>query len=415
MKKKIISMLILSNIILNCSAFSITTKADVNSARNEYEQLSKKVEQLEHEVQKYDDKISNLTVQINQNEAKEKDLINKIKATTQNIKDTEKETNEKEEILGDRLRALYENGKGSNYISVIFGSQSLGDLIRNISSVKQIISIDKGLIKELADKKEALSEQREDLRNQHAKIADINNEIKTQKEQTEAAKKDEQKLVDQANKQKAEYDKKFLAVEERNLVKSLEDVVNSSNSSSFSIQSALAQLQVLYDSQLKSPTVKNEVKSAIDKGHANYNIAKNRENNKSVSRSAINNDEAYKIIASGNGSQVIQAVLKEAYKHLGTDYIWGAAGPTNFDCSGLTSYCYRVAAGIDIGRTTYDQINSGVEVSADELQPGDLVFPEIGHVMMYIGNGYVIQAPHTGDVVKISPVGTVWRARRIIG
>ncbi|HEY5524404.1 MAG TPA: NlpC/P60 family protein, partial [Clostridium sp.] len=59
-------------------------------------------------------------------------------------------------------------------------------------------------------------------------------------------------------------------------------------------------------------------------------------------------------------------------------------------------------------------IGAGREVSQSELQPGDLIFPSDHHVQMYIGNGQVIHAPHTGDVVRIAPLGTVMKAIRIV-
>ncbi|MFR1384289.1 MAG: C40 family peptidase, partial [Clostridioides difficile] len=65
-------------------------------------------------------------------------------------------------------------------------------------------------------------------------------------------------------------------------------------------------------------------------------------------------------------------------------------------------------------RTTYSQINVGVPVSQDQLQPGDLVFPHTGHVGIYVGNGQMIHAPQTGDVVKVSPVYKFYAARRVL-
>lgn len=108
------------------------------------------------------------------------------------------------------------------------------------------------------------------------------------------------------------------------------------------------------------------------------------------------------------------AVVNEAMKHLEKPYVYGAAGPNSFDCSGLTSYVYKTALGINIGRTTYDQVDSGISVSTSDLKPGDLIFSHSNHVQIYIGNGKVIHAPHTGDVVRIANLGTVWKARRII-
>ncbi|MCW6123179.1 SH3 domain-containing C40 family peptidase [Clostridium sporogenes] len=109
-----------------------------------------------------------------------------------------------------------------------------------------------------------------------------------------------------------------------------------------------------------------------------------------------------------------QLVLREAYKHLGKPYVTAGKGPDAFDCSGFTSYVYRHALGIEIGGWTGAQINSGREVSRADLQPGDLVFPHSNHVGIYVGNGQMIHAPQSGDVVKVAPIYKFWRARRII-
>ncbi|SFU76839.1 SH3 domain-containing protein, partial [Clostridium sp. DSM 8431] len=87
-----------------------------------------------------------------------------------------------------------------------------------------------------------------------------------------------------------------------------------------------------------------------------------------------------------------------------------------FDCSGLMQWGFR-QVGINIGRTTYDQINNGYEVSLSSLQPGDLLFySNLGHVGMYIGNGQWIEAPNSGADVRITsvPWSKISRARRVL-
>jgi peptidoglycan DL-endopeptidase CwlO len=86
-------------------------------------------------------------------------------------------------------------------------------------------------------------------------------------------------------------------------------------------------------------------------------------------------------------------------------YVWGATGPDRFDCSGLMQWSYR-QAGIGLDRTTYDQINNGFAVPRNLVQPGDLVFPNAGHVQMAIGDGLVVEAPHAGANVRISELGS---------
>ncbi|ENK0839639.1 SH3 domain-containing protein [Clostridium botulinum] len=106
-------------------------------------------------------------------------------------------------------------------------------------------------------------------------------------------------------------------------------------------------------------------------------------------------------------------VISYARQYLGTPYVWGGTSPNGFDCSGFVQYVYRNAAGISLPRDTYGQIGAGSRVSQDQLQPGDLVFPDAGHVGIYIGGGQMIHSPKSGDVVKISSVWSFYAGVRI--
>jgi cell wall-associated NlpC family hydrolase len=106
--------------------------------------------------------------------------------------------------------------------------------------------------------------------------------------------------------------------------------------------------------------------------------------------------------------------VRAALSRLGTPYVWGATGPDRFDCSGLTQWSYA-RAGIHLDRTTYEQIYDGIPVPRSQVRPGDLVFPSAGHVQMAIGNNLVVEAPHAGATVRISPLGTGVQIRRPLG
>jgi cell wall-associated NlpC family hydrolase len=96
--------------------------------------------------------------------------------------------------------------------------------------------------------------------------------------------------------------------------------------------------------------------------------------------------------------------VRTALSQLGVPYVWGGESPGHaFDCSGLTKYAYS-KAGIDLPHFASDQ-RVGKRVTESQLQPGDLVIFS-GHVTMYLGNGHVIAAPHTGTVVQIEPLFT---------
>ncbi len=108
-----------------------------------------------------------------------------------------------------------------------------------------------------------------------------------------------------------------------------------------------------------------------------------------------------------DGSIGAQAV-SISMQYLGVPYVWGGASPSGFDCSGLTQYVYA-QVGVSLTHYTGSQWNEGARVPYDQLIPGDLVFfrADLGHMGMYIGGGQYINAPQTGDVVKISSLNRV--------
>jgi peptidoglycan DL-endopeptidase CwlO len=117
------------------------------------------------------------------------------------------------------------------------------------------------------------------------------------------------------------------------------------------------------------------------------------------------------------GNSVGVQALRWALTRRGDAYVWGAAGPTTFDCSGLVMWAYA-HVGISLAHLTFDQWNEGEHVPSDQAQPGDLIFLYgLNHVGMYIGNGLFVDAPHTGAVVEIAPVpwSSVDGVVRIIG
>ncbi|WP_410660679.1 NlpC/P60 family protein [Amycolatopsis sp. lyj-112] len=99
------------------------------------------------------------------------------------------------------------------------------------------------------------------------------------------------------------------------------------------------------------------------------------------------------------------AALAAAKGKLGSAYVWGATGPSTFDCSGLMMWAYK-QAGLTLPRSSRQQSTFGAPVQKSELQPGDLVFyySPVSHVGMYVGNGMMVHAPTSGDVVKVSPL-----------
>lgn len=114
-------------------------------------------------------------------------------------------------------------------------------------------------------------------------------------------------------------------------------------------------------------------------------------------------------------SQIGTRVVTIAEQYLGYPYVWDAAGPDSFDCSGLVTYVFA-QVGISLPHFAAAQWNYGTYVDESQLSPGDLVFfANLDHVGIYIGGGDYIEAPHPGDVVKITPLSDPWSAANYYG
>jgi len=116
------------------------------------------------------------------------------------------------------------------------------------------------------------------------------------------------------------------------------------------------------------------------------------------------------------GSGTAAAAANAAMGKIGSPYVWAAAGPDSFDCSGLVLWAFAQAGRPGLPHSSYAFAGMGVDVPLDQLQVGDLVFPSgDGHMGMYVGGGSFVHAPHSGDVVKVTSMSDyqMSHARRI--
>ena len=437
------------------------TPTEVQEARNKYAELETKIAELNTQIEILDDEMSKLTDKINSNKAEIKNLNNQIENTEKEIAKTKEEISEKENILGARLRELYKSGGETDYISIILSAESFSDLITKIDAANRIIKLDQNIIDEVKEIKEKLDKKVTSLNEKSNEIKKLNSEVEKQADKVKEKMNEQEKLIAKTEAEQAKFDAEYLSVVEMELVQAQIDILYNSNSSYDDLNNTITNLRLIRDNQIKSPTVVEKINEAIEyakpvrdekkaelerlaaeeaarqeqirqeqirqeqirqeqiqqeqnssSNNSSSSSSSSSSNNNSSSNSGSSNSTPTPPPASGS----VQAVINEAYKHLGKSYVWGAKGPDTFDCSGFTSYVYRHATGIEIGGSTYVQINAGIEVSPSNIQPGDLIFPHDGHVGIYLGNNQMIHAPRTGDVVKIVTISNnyVWRARRIL-
>lgn len=456
MKKKFISMVIIGVMTISSLLPIVSVSAapqEVEDARNKYAAIEANIAEINEKIQTLDSEMVKLTNEMENNEKEIENLNDQIELTEKEIDKVKQDIADKEDILGERLREIYKSGGTTDYITLIFSAQSFGDLISKINAANKVVQLDQEMIEDVKNTKKSLDEKVASLDEKVSETEALNEEVKKQSKEVEENKAEQENLVAKAKEEQEKFDAEYLSVLELELVQAQIDVCYNSDSSYTDLDNAITNLRLVRDNQIKSPTVEEKINDAIEyakpvreekkaeeerkkaeeaerqaqlqreeeerQAQVNRGNSSSSSSNSSSSNSNSNSSNSSSSSDSSSPSGVTtsgsaQAIVNEAYKHLGKAYVWGAKGPDNFDCSGFTSYVYQAVTGIWIGGDTYSQIYSGREVSYSELQPGDLVFPHSGHVGIYIGNGQMIHAPQTGDVVKVAPVYKFWRARRIV-
>lgn len=318
------------------SVVSAQPASTTNNSYSKVQELERTIENLDNQIEGVMNKIDNNKKQIT---AKEKD----IKASETELKAAEGDMAKQKELFNSRMRALYINGT-DGYLSMLLGSNGLGDFISRVEMFGRIISFDNKVISNYKEKQKDIANRVDKLKTENKKLLTLKSENENKLNELNKNKNDQKKLIDQAKQEQRQY----AVVEQSEVAAAVNQVAS----------------------------VRSEApKITLSRGS-----------------SPISNDN----------------VVAYASNFLGTPYLWGGTSPsTGFDCSGFTQYVYR-HFGISVGRTTYDQIKDGVGVSREQLQPGDLVFFGKGgnptHMGMYVGNNAYIHAPRTGDVIKISPL-----------
>lgn len=304
-------------------------------------------DQLEQQIEMVDNQIEDIMRKIDDNKKQIIKVQQDIDVSDNQIKEAQKKLDEESELFASRMRAMYINGT-SSYIIILLGSKDLDDFISRAAMIEKMIEFDRKITSDLKIKQKEISERKKKLSSQKVKLISLKGDNEKKLISLNKDKLSQKQLIEKSQK------------EERLYAANLNDSQSAVNTT----------LRQIYAIRKAAPRI-------------------------SVSRGAAPISD--------------NSIIAYASNFLGTPYVWGGTTPNpGFDCSGFTQYVYR-HFGISIGRTTYEQINDGVQVPRDQLQAGDLVFfgswSDPHHVGIYVGNGMYIHAPHTGDVIKISPIG----------
>lgn len=331
----------------------------LSAANKKASDIEAKMESLDNQIQQGLAKVSTINNQIG---SKQTEIDNDQKTMEKAQADIKSE----QDLYNKRMKVMYTQG-GTGYLEVLLDSKGIGDFISKVDIIKQITKNDNKTISALNDRTKEVKQKKD--------------AVESEKQTLVSLKVDAQKQVDSTNAQKAAQAPLMAAAKA------------SENSAQQLSDSAKAQIADI-DKKVTALKVAQDASAASAKSTAS-----------AASVTSVNRGGSG---VTGNISS--DAIVTYAASFRGVNYVWGGTTPSGFDCSGFVQYVYA-HFGVSIPRTSQEQFKVGTPVDRANLQVGDLVFfhddgSGPGHVGMYIGGGLMINAPHTGDVVKIAPVGS---------
>lgn len=410
MYKKILSSMLVIGIVCTMSSQVLADplQDNLNSAKDKYNQNQSNLSDAQKKESQLEGNIEILDNQIEKNMEELDNLKIKIGAVQASIGDTEKsidssdaEIKKEKAVYNAIMKSMYINGV-NGYIEVLFDSKNLSDFLSRAEIVERVTQADDKVIAH--------------LNQQENELQDKKNMIAKDKESLVAMQNDSNvKLLNLSQKEAQE---KPMVAQAQNAVSLLTNETASQKAEIDAINKQIRDAKAAQVAQVAQQTVQVKQQTSLNKGQAIHTqtpapVPVQTQTSPPTKTSA---QTPTPVQSTGDNQDLIS--YAESFE--GVPYVYGGSTPSGFDCSGFTSYVFR-HFGVDLPRTSEEQWGFGTSVSESNLEPGDLVFFEMasdgpGHVGIYIGNGLMIHAPHTGAYVEVIPFTDNWGycgARRV--
>jgi peptidoglycan hydrolase CwlO-like protein len=369
---KKIQAIILTILIVVTASISVlaTPNYDFSAIINANVITRTNIDNTINQVGELDGKLSSLIIKIN----KDKDTMTKLNAdivtTTKKIEATRKDMEEKKILFGKRVRVMYMDNYNANMVIALLEAKGFQNLIERIEIMKRIMKYDNKLMDDIVISEKTLKKEMERLEVDKKQIIEI-----TAKNQLE-----EEQIITHKNE----------------------------------LMAVLANLKVIRAKEIESGEVQY-LTDKLQKDYTSYAFPDMR-----LPKATIDYKRNLDFYSATDLQTTIAVKQDDLIMYsaslIGVTYLWGGNDTKGLDCSGFTKLVYK-HFGIVIPRVAEAQQLVGVDINdKKDLQPGDLLFfgKPAHHVAMFVTSGFMIEAPYTGEVIKISPIRPYVNAKRYI-
>lgn len=288
----------------------------------------------------------------------------------------QKKEKEQYAAMKKRIKYMYEAGNDSAFETLVT-SDDFTDLLSKAEYVQNVHSYDRKQLQEYVETKQQISDLKDSLEKDQKELESKQAEYEKQGDNLN-------NLITSKSAEVANLDSEIQAAAEAAAKEAAERAAKEAAEKAAKKQQASAANNSTSSNRNNSTTSNN---TTSNKNNTSNTTRPSRPSGNNTSSSTTSGSNA-------NGGTIVS----RAYSQLGKPYVWGASGPSSFDCSGFVSYCLT---------GSYTRLGTTLTfmgwTRVSNPQPGDVVTTAT-HCGIYIGNGQMIHAPHTGDVVKVGPV-----------
>lgn len=384
---------------------SAVSQADIDALESQQAELQSQMSSVQSQIDElenqqntaldqallYQQQLGLLTQQVNDTQAVIDDYEVQIAETQVQLEAAQAEAEEYYQLFCERVRDTEEAG-GISYWSILFDAASFSDLLDRINFVRDVVNYDNSVVDSLEAARQQVADTEAQLEQEKAAQETALAELESQQAAIEDASAKNEELLAEIQANQAVYADQLAALESEN--HDLEQNIITSKEEYQKEQERKAQ----EEAAASQPPADNSSNNSGNNGGS--------DNSGSNNSSDDTEEELPPVPSSGNGD----AVVEYAMQFLGNPYVWGGTSLTNgCDCSGFTMQIYA-QFGVSLSHSSWAQSRSGVEVSASNAEPGDLIFYQSsgsatgGHVGIYIGNGQMISALSSKYGICISNV-----------